>query len=122
MTRVSDSCNQQTELMFKNKIFIAIKKSIAKEVKDSMVFERIEEEEEEDFKYSCSSTLNVEQSAMNAEPQEKEQQPKYTFKKPLDKSKVRKMNALAVELSQLFAELKESAPIKRRRKMTVYNL
>ncbi|EAS02331.1 hypothetical protein TTHERM_00624500 (macronuclear) [Tetrahymena thermophila SB210] len=119
MTRVSDSCNQQAELMIKNKIFIAIKKSIAKEGKDSMVFERIEEE---DSIHSCSSTLNVEQSAMNAEPQQKEQQPKYNFKKPLDKSKVRKMNALALELNQLFAELKESAPIKRRRKMTIYNL
>ncbi|KAL4439135.1 hypothetical protein ABPG74_008910 [Tetrahymena malaccensis] len=120
MTRVSDSCNQQAELMIKNKILIAIKKSIAKEGKDSMVFERIEEEE--DFQFSCSSTLNVEQSAMNAEPQQKEQQPKYNFKRPLDKSKLRKMNALAVELNQLFAELKESAPIKRRRKMTMYNL
>lgn len=67
MTRVCDNHKEQAELLLKNKILAAIKKSITKVGKDSSVFERIQEDEEvEDI--SSPSSMSEEQQ-ISAEPQ-----------------------------------------------------
>lgn len=66
----------------------------------------------------------IEEISSTAAPVESEKlaEPKLTFKRPIDRCKLRRINLLAYELNQMFNEVKENAPIKRRRKITIYSL
>lgn len=92
MTRSSENSNQQVELLLNNKILAAIKKSITKIGKESIEFERIQEENHFEDSPNSSTSINEKQTLSESK------QIQYVFKKPIDKFKVRKINNLAQEL------------------------